>query len=86
VLQAVYEILGWDLAKNRKKGVGIFGEPIAIMRANEEQNRRTLHGHFLIWIKNFSKVISNLFHSNTVTREEARAKLSKYVEKVFCSD
>jgi hypothetical protein len=86
VLQAVYEILGWDLAKNRKKGVGIFGEPIAIMRADEEQNRRTLHGHFLIWIKNFSEVISNLFHSNTVTREEARAKLSKYVEKVFCSD
>lgn len=86
VLQAVYEILGWDYLRNRKKGVGIFGEPIAIMRADEEQNRRTLHGHFLIWIKDFSKIISNLFHSNIETREEARTKLSEYVQKVFCSD
>lgn len=86
VLQGVYEILGWDLHKNRKKGVGIFGEPIAIMRADEEQNRHTLHGHFLIWIKNFDKVISELFHSDLTRREEARMKLSKYVERVFCSD
>lgn len=56
------------------------------MRADEEQNRHTLHGHFLIWIKDFDKVTAELFHSDMNIREQARMKLSKYVQNVFCSD
>lgn len=86
VIQGVYEMLGWDLNANCKKGVGIFGEPLAVMRADEEQNRHTLHGHFLIWIKNFNEVRDDLFHPDPEKRERSRMKMREYVEKVFCSD
>jgi hypothetical protein len=86
VIQGVYEMWGWDLNANRKKGVGIFGEPLAIARADEEQNRHTLHGHFLIWIKNFGKVRDDLFHPDQEKRDLARMKMCRYVEEIFCSD
>ena len=86
VIQGVYEMLGWDLNANYKKGVGIFGEPLAIMRADEEQNRHTLHGHFLIWIENFAQVRNDLFHPDLDKREKARMKMCRYVEEMFCSD
>ena len=86
VIQGVYEMMGWDLNRNCKKGVGIFGEPLAISRADEEQNRHTLHGHFLVWIKDFGKVRNDLFHSELEKREDSRMKICKYVEEIFCSD
>jgi hypothetical protein len=59
-----------DLNANCKKGAGIFRE-----------NRHTLHGHFLIWIKIFAKVRDDLFHPDLEKREKSRMKMSKYVEQ-----
>ena len=39
-IQSVYELLGWDPIKNCKKRRGIFGDCIAIVRADEEQKRK----------------------------------------------
>ena len=71
-IQAVYELLGWDPVNNRHKGIGIFGECIANVRADEEQGRATLHAHILVWIKNFSEISSKLFHQDEEVRNSAR--------------
>lgn len=86
VIQAVYELLGWDLNKNSKRGTGIFGEPLAIFRADEEQGRTTLHAHFLVWLKGFDRIREKLFHQDEEIRDRARDMLRQFVDRHFCSD
>ena len=86
VIQAVYELLGWDLNKNCKKGKGVFGEPNAICHGDEEQGRTTLHGHFLVWLKHFEEMRELLFHHNEVIQDRARDILRQYIDHHFCSD
>jgi hypothetical protein len=63
-------------SKNQKSsGNGIFGEVEAIFQADEEQGRNTLHAHFLIWIKNFSRIRDALFHPDPEIQETAREDL-----------
>ena len=56
LMQIVIEcLLNWDMSTNCSKGPGIFGETIAFARADEEQGRGSLHGHWQIWIKELSQ-------------------------------
>jgi hypothetical protein len=84
-IQAVYELLGWDPVHNRSKGVGIFGLVDAIGRADEEQDRGTLHAHILVWLRNFAKLMKLVFHSDADTRESAREALRCFVDRHFNS-
>ena len=43
------ELIGY---KSPTKNKGIFGEVEAYCAAIEEQGRKTLHTHILIWLKN----------------------------------
>ena len=77
-------MIGWD----DKKGVGspgIFGEPEAYGTAIEEQGRKTLHGHILVWIKDFNILRNLLFHEDQGIRKEAKNEMLKYVENVMNS-
>jgi len=77
-------IVGWD--KDKMEGrLGVFGTPIAACEADEEQGRKTLHSHWLIWIKDFRFVRQMCYHSDETVREAARSKLSEYVEKTMCA-
>jgi hypothetical protein len=85
-IQVVYELLGWDPVHNQPKGVGIFGLVDAIGRADEEQDRGTLHAHILVWLKNFVEVMRLVFHSDADIRESARETLRCFVDRHFQSD
>ena len=77
-------MIGWD----DKKGIakpGIFGEAEAYGTASEEQGRKTLHGHILVWIKNFNILRDLLFHEDEGVRSEAKNEMLNYVEKVMNS-
>ncbi len=50
-------IVGWD-EKEMCGRQGIFGEAIAACESDEEQGRKTLHSHWLVWIKDF-KILSD---------------------------
>jgi len=77
-------IIGWD--KNEQKGKnGIFGVPIAVCEADEEQGRKTLHSHWLIWIKYFNSIRSGCYHKDRKQRDEFRKILQKYVKKLMCA-
>ena len=62
---------------------GILGEVVAFSLASEEQARKTLHGHFLIWLKLFSEMRDALFDDDPIKREAARAKFYEYIDKVL---
>ena len=58
----VKHIIGWDDEKHGPtEGGGIFGVPLAYTMAAEEQGRKMLHGHFLIWIKGWKELLQTLF-------------------------
>ena len=84
--QMICHLLGWDYLGNRSKGIGIFGKCIAFVRTDKEQGREMLHGHWLVWIEGFDKLQDDLFSSDPESREYARNRLKKYMEKTFCSD
>jgi hypothetical protein len=77
-------IVGWDRDK-MEGSLGVFGEPIAACEADEEQGRKTLHSHWLIWIRGFEFVRQMCYHSDETVRETARSKLSEYVKKTMCA-
>jgi len=57
----INDLLGWDTTKKiNKPNTGIFGELDGYCYAVEEQGRKTLHAHFLIWLKGWTNVLDGL--------------------------
>ena len=56
----IKHIFNWDSENQESKGVGLFGEVLAWCLATEEQGRKSLHGHYLVYIKNWNRVMNML--------------------------
>ena len=56
---------------------------IAFTRNNNNTGRKTLHGHWLLWIKNLSKLREMLFHHNKEAQEAARKEFIAYIDSVM---
>ena len=83
IMEIVMECLfGWDKKKQKGKP-GFFGTVEAFCEAIEEQGRGTLHGHFLIWIKNFGLLRTLLHSKNKATQESAKKKYIRHVDSVM---
>jgi len=58
----ITHFFGWDLEKgSAKETIGFFGKPLAWLLATEEQGRKSLHGHVLLFIKDWKRVL-NVLH------------------------
>ncbi|KAG7363678.1 hypothetical protein IV203_027039 [Nitzschia inconspicua] len=78
----VEEILGWDQKNNcNKVWYGLFGDLDAWSFAVEEQGRKPLHTHFLLWVKGYNGLIEGL--STPEGQEEYVKQVSKYVDRVM---
>ena len=56
----IKHLFNWDTEKQENKGVGLFGEVTAWCLATEEQGRKSLHGHYLVFIKNWQRIMNTL--------------------------
>ena len=65
------DCLGWDIIKMRRIRGGMFGRVEAFGGTVEEQDRRTLHCHLLVWLQHFDFVRNNMFSENPDVRERA---------------
>ena len=62
----------------------MFGELIAWAVAHEEQARKTLHGHWHLWIEDFKRLKERmLFHENKDIRRQAVEKYQEYIDQVM---
>jgi len=85
-IQIVEQILlGWDAKTQTGSPDGILDEIVAFSRADEEQARKTLHGHLLVWIKGFADKRHALFDDDAGIREAARAEFYEYIDRVMSS-
>ena len=77
----IRDVLKWDVAKQEPSGMGLFGMTEAFTLATEEQGRRTLHGHFLIWIKGWNELLNTLMFQKCTKLQlkKAMANLKRFV-------
>ena len=69
-------LLGWDFEKRIGTG-GVFGVLEAFARTDEEQGRKTLHGHWLLWIKHFNAMRDALHSERAAQATEVREAFLK---------
>jgi hypothetical protein len=56
----ITHFFNWDTKTKKLKGMGLFGEVLAWRLATEEQGRKSLYGHYLVYIKNWNRVMNIL--------------------------
>ena len=74
----IKDVIGWD-EKNETPldgFTGLFGTPQAFSETTEEQGRKTLHGHFLIWTSELNSVRASLHSPVKTVRQIAAATLA----------
>jgi hypothetical protein len=77
------EVVGWDRKTDRSiVGKGLFGEVKAFMYCIEEQGRKSLHAHMLLWVEGYDKVMERIFFGKKKEQLEARRMLNKYQDNV----
>ncbi|KAG7362094.1 hypothetical protein IV203_025760 [Nitzschia inconspicua] len=80
----VEHILGWDCKEHANKpSYGFFGDLDGWTYAVEEQGRKTLHAHFLLWVKGWNKLSQNLGTVKDCQRYEMQ--LCKYADNIMCT-
>mmetsp|Transcript_1485 Transcript_1485/g.3204 ORF Transcript_1485/g.3204 Transcript_1485/m.3204 type:complete len:1761 (+) Transcript_1485:1415-6697(+) len=88
VFQHIVEIikdalLAWDPdIQLSRKDEGAFGPIEAWGAADEEQARKTLHIHWLLWVTGFNRCRRDLFSDDVDTRKLASMAFIKYVDRV----
>jgi hypothetical protein len=77
-------LIGWDETKGASsENYGLFGTAEAYFLATEEQSRKTLHAHFLIWLKHYTSLLKDLLSSDRFARKKAQDTLKSLVENVL---
>ena len=78
----IHILLGWDTNKQQNiENNGLFGNLSSWCYATEEQGRKTLHAHFLLWVRNWSVVLDNL--RDLSRRPLIKRMLEKYAKTIM---
>ena len=77
-------ILGWDRkAQASYDEGGVFGVLEAWSATIEEQGRKTLHSHWILYVKQWSELLNGLYSNVERKRQSAVAKLHAYVDSIM---
>ncbi len=75
----------WDTNTQESNDVGLFGNVIAWCLATEEQGRKSLHGHYLVFIKDWNRVMNVLQRMKTEDNSDSE-KLTQLTYKDACGE
>jgi hypothetical protein len=80
----IKHLFNWNVETQKSNGVGLFGEVLAWCLATEEQGRKTLHGHFLLFIRDWRTILKTLQRGeSTEDNEEISYKSALIKAKKF---
>ena len=80
----IKHLFAWDEEEQCSTGKGLFGELLAWCLATEEQGRKTLHGHFLLFIKDWDELLNKLQSVGGEGFANARSKVKTFFDNA-CS-
>jgi PIF1-like helicase/Helitron helicase-like domain at N-terminus len=78
----IRHVLGWDTI-TKQSHHGAFGKIDAFYGAVEEQARKTLHVHFIVWLEDWNELLNRLYSGDDQIRNEAALELGRYIEKTL---
>ena len=80
----VYHILGWNESRQQPRPEGgAFGVLDAWSHSIEEQGRKTLHGHYILWVREWFPLLLGLWSDNSLIHDQSAKKLRKYIDTVL---
>ena len=83
-LISIDKIIGWDIDKEKPHGeLGVFGTPVAVCSVVEEQGRKVLHTHILIWLKGWDKLLDGRHHPAERTRKRNESTMLRLSSKIM---
>lgn len=72
-----------DIVVNDILKAGYFGELQAYALAVEEQGRKTLHAHIIVYVSGWTKTLQDLHSRNSRTKLKAQKSVSRFVDRVL---
>jgi hypothetical protein len=75
-----------DLVLEKIVAGGVFGKLDAYGVAVEEQGRKTLHAHILVFVSGWNQTLRDLHSSSTRVREQAEKGVIKFVDSVLSTE
>ena len=85
----IKHLFNWDMENQKANGVGLFAEIAAWCLATEEQARKNLHGHFLLFVKDWKKFLDILQRRkddpSTLKYSEAKSCVLKLFNNACCA-
>jgi hypothetical protein len=79
----IKDVIGWNLETNTPMDHnGLFGKVTALSVSIEEQGRRTLHAHILIWVNELNNIRSQLYSTQRAVQRKAAATITKIIDKI----
>ncbi len=84
----IKHFFNWDTKTKKPTGTGLFGEVLAWCLATEEQGRKSLHGHYLVYIKNWNRVMNILQRKRDETPSTGDWKIydaNRYAKAMFAN-
>ena len=80
----IKDVIGWDETTEQPIAgfTGLFGTPTAFSETTEEQGRKTLHGHFLIWIAPLNALRELLHAPGEKIRKQAASIIAAQLDNV----
>jgi hypothetical protein len=86
IMQIIMEaLIGWNFKEKKQMSLGIFGKILGFSDTSEEQGRKTLHSHVLLFIALFDRLISLLWSDSENVRKLAKEELIRYMSKAMSS-
>ena len=84
VLEVIMEeAVGWDCKENRPNGkTGLFGSCFACTYVVEEQGRKSLHAHIMLWIRELKTLFKRLDSNLNKERETIASKIADRFDTV----
>ena len=83
----IREVVGWDETEGMAcPNGGLFGVPLAFVAAVEEQGRKALHAHLLLWIKDMNRTHDDLHSASRYKSRNAKRKLVELADEVISTE
>ena len=79
----IKHLFNWDVKQQRSNGIGIFAEILAFALATEEQGRKSLHGHFLLFVKGWKQILDIIQKPALTSQDETAQVAARTKAKVF---
>ena len=75
-------VVGWDYDKNRRaNNHGFYGKPDAVLVTVEEQSRKSLHAHIIIWLQDYNNILDDLQEPDDRLQNKAKKLLIKQYDR-----